>query len=235
MSQRAGKRGWGPGGAPPWAADQVPSKAQKVPAGRDRGRSRRAPASAFPPARRPGRRGGPPWVMAGGAAPRGAELLAFARFRESSKRPLAYGYGSRGLQELREREFGRLAGEAGGAPVWGWERWCSGTDGERALALGENTSPCLGYILDRKTWRDVCTRPLGGPSSLRSHLQPKISCYSSSLDFPVEQDQPAPYSPALALCGPGLVIFFPRGCHETSGSKGLTGAGLAKCTNVQRS
>ncbi|XP_032715483.1 molybdenum cofactor sulfurase isoform X1 [Lontra canadensis] len=48
--------------------------------------------------------------MAGGAAPRGAELLAFARFRELSKRPLAYGYGPRGLRELRQREFGRLAG-----------------------------------------------------------------------------------------------------------------------------
>ncbi|XP_045881045.1 molybdenum cofactor sulfurase [Meles meles] len=48
--------------------------------------------------------------MAGGAAPRGAELLAFARFRESRKRPLAYGYGPRGLRELRQREFGRLAG-----------------------------------------------------------------------------------------------------------------------------
>ncbi|XP_045633836.1 molybdenum cofactor sulfurase [Ursus americanus] len=48
--------------------------------------------------------------MAGGAAPRGAELLAFARFRESSKQPLAYGYGPRSLRELRQREFGRLAG-----------------------------------------------------------------------------------------------------------------------------
>ncbi|XP_034851608.1 molybdenum cofactor sulfurase isoform X1 [Mirounga leonina] len=48
--------------------------------------------------------------MAGGAAPRGAELLAFARFRESSKQPLAYGYGPGSLRELRQREFSRLAG-----------------------------------------------------------------------------------------------------------------------------
>ncbi|XP_027432916.1 molybdenum cofactor sulfurase isoform X1 [Zalophus californianus] len=48
--------------------------------------------------------------MAGEAAPGGAELLAFARFRESSKQPLAYGYGPRSLRELRQREFSRLAG-----------------------------------------------------------------------------------------------------------------------------
>ncbi|XP_046942823.1 molybdenum cofactor sulfurase [Lynx rufus] len=48
--------------------------------------------------------------MAGGAAPRGAELLAFARFRDSSPQPLAYGYGPRSLRDMREREFGRLAG-----------------------------------------------------------------------------------------------------------------------------
>ncbi|XP_072685409.1 molybdenum cofactor sulfurase isoform X2 [Canis lupus baileyi] len=48
--------------------------------------------------------------MAGGAAPPGPELLAFARFRESSERPLPYGYGPRSLRELRQREFGRLAG-----------------------------------------------------------------------------------------------------------------------------
>lgn len=90
-----------------------------------RRRSRRPPASAFPPARRPGRRGERPWVMAGGAAPQGAELLAFARFRESSKQPLAYGYGPRSLRELRQREFGRLAGEAGGGTCagWAWGTW----------------------------------------------------------------------------------------------------------------
>ncbi|XP_025852775.2 molybdenum cofactor sulfurase [Vulpes vulpes] len=48
--------------------------------------------------------------MACGAAPPGPQLLAFARFRESSRRPLAYGYGPRSLRELRQREFGRLAG-----------------------------------------------------------------------------------------------------------------------------
>lgn len=87
--------------------------------------------------------------MAGGAAPRGAELLAFARFRESSKQPLAYGYGPRSLRELRQREFGRLAGEAGGGTCagWAWGTWrapCSGTDVEGALALGGSSSPYLG-------------------------------------------------------------------------------------------
>ncbi|KAI5940195.1 Molybdenum cofactor sulfurase [Manis javanica] len=48
--------------------------------------------------------------MAGGAAPRGAELLDFARFWDSSSQPLAYGYGQRSLRELRAHEFGRLAG-----------------------------------------------------------------------------------------------------------------------------
>lgn len=52
--------------------------------------------------------------MAGGTAQPGAELLAFERFRDSSKQPLAYGYGPRSLRELRAREFGRLAGEASG-------------------------------------------------------------------------------------------------------------------------
>nr|XP_017521267.1 molybdenum cofactor sulfurase isoform X2 [Manis javanica] len=48
--------------------------------------------------------------MAGGAASRGAELLDFARFWDSSSQPLAYGYGQRSLRELRAHEFGRLAG-----------------------------------------------------------------------------------------------------------------------------
>ncbi|XP_029777586.1 molybdenum cofactor sulfurase isoform X3 [Suricata suricatta] len=48
--------------------------------------------------------------MAGGAAQRGAELLAFERFRDSSTQPLIYGYGPRSLRDMREREFGRLAG-----------------------------------------------------------------------------------------------------------------------------
>lgn len=58
--------------------------------------------------------------MAGGAAPRGAELLAFARFRDSSPQPLAYGYGPRSLRDMREREFGRLAGEASRGTCAGW-------------------------------------------------------------------------------------------------------------------
>lgn len=95
--------------------------------------------------------------MAGGAAPRGAELLAFARFRESSQQPLAYGYGPGSLRELRQREFSRLAGEAVRATCVGWAgrtwrgRLCSGTDVEGAVALGGSSSPYLGYILDRKT------------------------------------------------------------------------------------
>ncbi|XP_040120808.1 molybdenum cofactor sulfurase [Oryx dammah] len=48
--------------------------------------------------------------MAGGAAHPGAELLAFARFLDSSLQPLVYGYGRGSLLELRAREFGRLAG-----------------------------------------------------------------------------------------------------------------------------
>lgn len=51
--------------------------------------------------------------MAGGAAHPGAELLAFARFLDSSLQPLVYGYGPGRLRELRAREFGRLAGETG--------------------------------------------------------------------------------------------------------------------------
>ena len=60
-----------------------------------------------------GRRGGQAWVMAGGAAHPGAELLPFARFLDSSLQPLVYGYGGGSLHELRAREFGRLAGETG--------------------------------------------------------------------------------------------------------------------------
>ncbi|XP_066208847.1 molybdenum cofactor sulfurase [Saccopteryx leptura] len=48
--------------------------------------------------------------MDDGAGQPEAELPAFARFRDSSAQPLAYGYGSPGLRELRAREFGRLAG-----------------------------------------------------------------------------------------------------------------------------
>ncbi|XP_045151971.1 molybdenum cofactor sulfurase [Echinops telfairi] len=51
--------------------------------------------------------------MASGTAPAGAELLAFESFRDSSSPRLAYGYGDDGplsVRELREREFGRLAG-----------------------------------------------------------------------------------------------------------------------------
>ncbi|XP_004380979.1 molybdenum cofactor sulfurase [Trichechus manatus latirostris] len=48
--------------------------------------------------------------MAGEAAQRGAELLDFEQFRDSSSPRLPYGYGQRSLRELREREFSRLAG-----------------------------------------------------------------------------------------------------------------------------
>ncbi|XP_012870305.1 PREDICTED: molybdenum cofactor sulfurase [Dipodomys ordii] len=48
--------------------------------------------------------------MAGPAADPEAQLLSFQRFRALSKPRLAYGYGSRSLSQLREREFGRLAG-----------------------------------------------------------------------------------------------------------------------------
>uniref|UniRef100_A0A8C3WWB0 Molybdenum cofactor sulfurase n=1 Tax=Catagonus wagneri TaxID=51154 RepID=A0A8C3WWB0_9CETA len=48
--------------------------------------------------------------MAGEAAQPGVEPLAFARFLDSSPQPFIYGYGGRSLRELREREFGRLAG-----------------------------------------------------------------------------------------------------------------------------
>lgn len=64
---------------------------------------------------RPGRRGcGRACAMDGGAARPGSELLSFARFLDSSAQRLSYGYGRRSLSELREREFGRLAGGAGG-------------------------------------------------------------------------------------------------------------------------
>lgn len=65
--------------------------------------------------------------MAGAAAESGRELPAFAGSRDPSAPRLAYGYGySPGsLRELRAREFGRLAGEAGGR-AWGtrgfWNR-----------------------------------------------------------------------------------------------------------------
>uniref|UniRef100_A0A8D2BZY8 Molybdenum cofactor sulfurase n=1 Tax=Sus scrofa TaxID=9823 RepID=A0A8D2BZY8_PIG len=48
--------------------------------------------------------------MAGEAAQPGVEPLAFARFLDSSPQPFVYGYGGRSLREMREREFGRLAG-----------------------------------------------------------------------------------------------------------------------------
>lgn len=78
---------------------------------------------------RPGRRGRQAWVMAGGAAQPGAELLNFAQFRDSSAQRLAYGYGARSLRELRAREFGRLAGEAGGDTCAGLARWPWGARG----------------------------------------------------------------------------------------------------------
>jgi molybdenum cofactor sulfurtransferase len=56
--------------------------------------------------------------MASRVAELGTELLSFERFREASAPRLAYGYGPRNLRELRESEFGRLAGEAGGQ-AWG--------------------------------------------------------------------------------------------------------------------
>lgn len=52
-------------------------------------------------------------------AHRGAELLDFAQFRDSSTQALVYGYGGRSLPELRAREFGRLAGETGGGTSMG--------------------------------------------------------------------------------------------------------------------
>ncbi|KAI6054480.1 molybdenum cofactor sulfurase [Marmota monax] len=48
--------------------------------------------------------------MASEATEPGAELLAFTRFRDSSAARLAYGYGARSLLDMRESEFGRLAG-----------------------------------------------------------------------------------------------------------------------------
>nr|XP_020030446.1 molybdenum cofactor sulfurase-like [Castor canadensis] len=48
--------------------------------------------------------------MASRVAELGTELLSFERFREASAPRLAYGYGPRNLRELRESEFGRLAG-----------------------------------------------------------------------------------------------------------------------------
>lgn len=83
------------------------------------------------------------WVMAGGAARREAELLALPRFRDSSAQSLAYGYGRRSVRELRECEFGRLKGEAGGAPVRGWlgcrrgARGCWSPRGGSFLLQGE--------------------------------------------------------------------------------------------------
>lgn len=53
--------------------------------------------------------------MAGEAAQPGVEPLALALFLDSSPQPFVYGYGGRSLREMREREFGRLAGETG----WG--------------------------------------------------------------------------------------------------------------------
>lgn len=109
-----------PGEAPPWAADQVPLEGGEARPGRGGGGVGRAGLGFSP---RPGGRyctGWRAWVMAGGAAPRGAELLAFARFRDSSPQPLAYGYGPRSLRDMREREFGRLAGKASRGTCAGW-------------------------------------------------------------------------------------------------------------------
>lgn len=54
-------------------------------------------------------------AMAGAVAESGRELPAFAGSRDPSAPRLAYGYGygPGSLRELRAREFGRLAGEAG--------------------------------------------------------------------------------------------------------------------------
>lgn len=51
--------------------------------------------------------------MACGAAERGPEPPAFQRHLEASAPRLAhgYGYGLRSMSELRDQEFGRLAGE----------------------------------------------------------------------------------------------------------------------------
>lgn len=49
--------------------------------------------------------------MAGEAAGPGAEPLAFPQCWDPSAPRLARGYGQRSLRELRESEFGRLAGE----------------------------------------------------------------------------------------------------------------------------
>lgn len=67
--------------------------------------------------------------MAGGAAEPEAELLALPPFRDSSTQSLAYGYGRRSLRELRECEFGRLKGEAGGGTCVGLAGLSSGARG----------------------------------------------------------------------------------------------------------
>lgn len=51
--------------------------------------------------------------MDGGVAGPGVEPLAFARCGDPSAPRVALGYGPYSLRELRESEFGRLAGETG--------------------------------------------------------------------------------------------------------------------------
>lgn len=89
MSQRARRR-----------PDRATGRAQS-------GRSRGGPAL------RTSRPGGLAWAMDGGVAGPGVEPLAFARCGDPSAPRVALGYGPYSLRELRESEFGRLAGETG--------------------------------------------------------------------------------------------------------------------------
>lgn len=67
--------------------------------------------------------------MACGATERGPEPPAFQRHPEASAPRLAHGYGLRSMSELRDQEFGRLAGERLTQGHSGLERRC----GERCI------------------------------------------------------------------------------------------------------
>lgn len=103
----------------PSAAGGVPGAGGEARPGRDGGGALAGRLGPVPGPCPPAPRCGQAGVMACRDAHRGAELLDFAQFRASSTQPLAYGYAGRSLQELRAREFGRLAGETGGGASLG--------------------------------------------------------------------------------------------------------------------
>lgn len=119
---------------------------------------------------------GRPGSAAGGAAHPGAELLAFERFLDLEPAASSTGTAgapawSSGRAGVHARQVRRPAGELVRAsgdtrflePTWG---------GELLLPCGSGVTHWR-RILNRKTWRNVSTRPPCGRGSLGSYLQPQ--------------------------------------------------------------